>query len=265
MAAAVPINDWLKLDRALSSEVNVTSTTSEIEIALVQSGALHREIVGGKIFVPKDHLLVTPRDGDDTTTVMTSKHGVALWLSDDLIARIVGVLETDPSARSIDASFIVKNRRVEALLQFLIDEVGDAGGAYTDIAETICESIVVELLDGALHIGRPTALRDPRVCSTVRRMQAPDCNQLTIDQLAKRLKMSRFELSRLFRDDVGEAPFAFLLRVRIVRAAKMLVGGCSIREAAIASGFTDIARFESRFRMLTGREATDYLREARSA
>ncbi len=220
MGAAVPILEWLKLDKAVSSDVSVRSACDAIEIALVQFGPLHREIVGGKIFVPKGHLLVIPSDRDDTTTVMTSKHGVSLWLSEDLVDRICDVLEGDSSARSFDSgekgeSFIIKNRRIEALLQFLIDEVSNARGAYTNAAETISESIVIELLDSALHVGRSTELRDPRIRSTIRRMQASDAAELTVDDLANRVKMSRFEFSRLFRDDVGEAPYPFLRRLRL--------------------------------------------------
>ncbi|MEO7113215.1 MAG: helix-turn-helix domain-containing protein [Polyangiaceae bacterium] len=243
----------------------MSSACDSVEIALVQSGAPRRETAGGNIFVPRNHLLVIPRDGDDTTTVMTSKHGVALWLSDDLVDRIAEMLETDPSARRIEASFLIKNRRIEALLQFLVDEVRDAGGAYTEVAETICESVVIELLDSTLHVGRPTALRDPRICSSVRRMQAADCDKLSVEYLANRVKMGRFEFSRLFRDDVGEAPYPFLLRVRIAGAVKLLISGSSIREAAIACGFSDLARFEERFKLLTGRHPSDLLREARSA
>jgi AraC-like DNA-binding protein len=220
MGAAMPINEWLKLDQALSSEVSVRSASDVIEIALVQSGPLHREIVGGKIFVPKGHLLVIPVDREGTTTVMTSKHGVSLWLSEDLVDRICDVLEGDSSARSFDngeegASFLIKNRRIEALLQFLVDEVEDAHGAYTNAAETISESIVIELLDSTLHVGRSTELRDPRIRSTVRRMQASGAAELTVDDLANHVKMSRFEFSRLFRDDVGEAPYPFLRRLRL--------------------------------------------------
>ena len=267
MGAPVPILEWLKLDRAISSDVCVSSACDSVEIALVQSGAPRRETAGGKLFIPKNHLVVIPRngDGEDTTTVTTSKHGVSLWLSDDLVDRISEMLETDQAARRVEASFIIKNRRIEALLQFLVDEVSDAGGAYTEVAETICESIVIELLDSTLHVGRSTPLRDPRVCSSIRRMQAADCDKLSVAQLANRVKMSRFEFSRLFRDDVGEAPYPFLLRVRIARAVKLLTSGSSLREAAIACGFSDFTRFEERFKWLTGRHPAELLREARSA
>jgi AraC family transcriptional regulator len=89
---------------------------------------------------------------------------------------------------------------------------------------------------------------------------------LGVDDLAKTAKMSRFHFSRLFRDEVGQAPYQYLLRVRIARATELLRGGhCSVTEAALAAGFTDFSRFASTFKKVTGKRPSDVQRAARSA
>ena len=82
----------------------------------------------------------------------------------------------------------------------------------------------------------------------------------------KTANMSRFHFSRLFRDEVGQAPYQYLLKVRLARAAELLRSGhSSVTEAAISSGFSDFSRFSRMFKKHTGKLPTDVLREARSA
>ena len=281
MAAATPIFDWLRLDRAVSSQVRVRGWKKDpresisgrptahgaVEIALVQSGTLRYEIGGREIIVPEGHVMVVPRDVEHTTTFMTPMHGVALWLGEDLVAQISDAMGPETSARMLaPGAFIAKNHRIESLLRVLVDEVTDASVGYTRVAEAICESIVIETLRRASRVGASTAAREPRVRAAIAQMHAAYAEPLTVDDLAKTAKMSRFHFSRLFRDEVGEAPYQFLLRLRIARAVELLRGGHhSVTEAAIACGFSDFSRFASTFKKHTGKLPTDLLREARSA
>jgi AraC-like DNA-binding protein len=281
MNAALPIYEWLKLDRAVSSQVRVRGWKKDphealagrptahgaVEIALVQSGTLHYEIGGRKIIVPEGHVMVVPRDVEHTTTFMTPMHGVALWLGEDLVAQISDAMGPDTSAKMLaPGAFLAKNGRIASLLRVLVEEVTDAGAGHTRAAEAICESIVIETLRHAPSAKNPTSARDPRVRAAIAQMHASYADALTVDDLAKTAKMSRFHFSRLFRDEVGDAPYQFLLRVRIARAVELLRGGHhSVTEAALACGFSDFSRFACTFKKHTGKLPTAMLREARSA
>lgn len=281
MNAALPIYTWLKLDRVVSSQVRVRGWKKEphealagkptahggVEIALVQSGTLHYEIAGRKIIVPEGHVMVVPRDVEHTTTFMTPMHGVALWLGEDLVAQISDAMGPETSAKMLaPGAFVAKNGRIESLLKVLVEEVTDAGAGHTRAAESICESIVIETLRHAPRAKASTCARDPRVRAAIAQMHASYADALTVDDLAKTAKMSRFHFSRLFRDEVGDAPYQFLLRVRIARAVELLRGGHhSVTEAALACGFSDFSRFASTFKKHTGKLPTMMLREARSA
>jgi AraC family transcriptional regulator len=279
--AALPIYEWLKLDRVVSSQVRVRGWQKDpreslagrptahgaVEIALVQSGTLHYRIGDREIVVPEGHVMVVPRDVEHTTTFMTPMHGVALWLGEDLVAQISDAMGPETSARMLaPGAFVAKNGRIASLLSVLVEEVTDAGAGHTRAAEAICESIVIETLRRAPRSKDPTSARDPRVRAAIGQMQASYADALTVDDLAKTAKMSRFHFSRLFRDEVGDAPYQFLLRIRIARAVELLRGGHhSVTEAALACGFSDFSRFASTFRKHTGKLPTAMLREARSA
>ena len=272
MSAAL-IADWLKLDRTVSSQVRVRGLQKEprgsiagrshahpaVEIALVQSGTLRYVIGGREIVVPEGHVMVVPRGVDHTTTFMTPMHGVALWLGEDLGSEIADSMGPETSAKMLaPGAFLVKNRRIESMLGVLVEEIADESAGYTRAAEAICESIVIETLRRAPRESSSPGVRDPRVQAAIARMRAELADPLTVDDLAKTAKMSRFHFSRLFRDEAGEAPYQYLSKLRVAHAAELLRGRHgSVTEAAIASGFTDFSRFASTFRKHTGKLPSD--------
>ncbi|MEO8878143.1 MAG: helix-turn-helix domain-containing protein, partial [Polyangiaceae bacterium] len=71
--------------------------------------------------------------------------------------------------------------------------------------------------------------------------------------------------SRLFRDEIGEAPFLFFLRLRIARAVELLREGMSVTETAVACGFSDFRRFASAFDMHFGMQPHEMFSRTRSA
>jgi AraC family transcriptional regulator len=84
----------------------------------------------------------------------------------------------------------------------------------------------------------------------------------TLDRLAGIAGFSKFHFNRIFRAMVGETPFQYITRVRLSRAATMLVmsPGETISEIAFANGFSDIAIFSRNFKSFTGVSATEYRR-----
>jgi transcriptional regulator GlxA family with amidase domain len=95
-------------------------------------------------------------------------------------------------------------------------------------------------------------------------MNARYAEPLTVDDLAGTATMSRYHFSRLFRDEVGEAPYQHLLRVRIARAAELLKSGrTSVTEAALAVGFHDFSRFSRTFKRFMGQLPIEVARGGR--
>jgi len=275
------VRDWLALDRAVSSQVRVHGWVKEcplpfaaapgahdtIEIAVIQSGAVSYTVSGRETVVPEGHVIVVPRGVEHQTTFHTAVRGIALWLGPDFVAEIADAMGPEIAGLALRPGLLgTKSPRVLTLLGILADEVRAAAPGHTRAAEALAESVVIEVLRKAPRPANQPGGRDPRVAQAIAQMNASFAEPLGIDDLAKTARMSRFHFSRLFRDETGQAPYQYLLRVRLAKAAELLRGGHhSVTEAALAAGFTDLSRFASMFKKHTGKRPSDLLREARSA
>ena len=76
--------------------------------------------------------------------------------------------------------------------------------------------------------------------------------QLTLDRLAREAGSSAYHFARLFNAYVGETPFEFLRRLRLVTALRMLQedAKASITEIALSIGYDTSASFNKAFRKL---------------
>lgn len=85
-------------------------------------------------------------------------------------------------------------------------------------------------------------------------------NQFTLDELAEIATFSKFHFHRIFQALVGETPFQFILRVRLEKAATLLVSHKkeSISEIAYGCGFTDISIFSRNFKKYFSITASQY-------
>ena len=88
---------------------------------------------------------------------------------------------------------------------------------------------------------------------------------LTLDELAGVANFSRFHFNRIFHGIVGETPFRFIQRIRLERAATLLVYNPveSISNIAMKCGFSDISIFSRNFKNQFGISASQYRREKR--
>jgi AraC family transcriptional regulator, regulatory protein of adaptative response / methylphosphotriester-DNA alkyltransferase methyltransferase len=78
-------------------------------------------------------------------------------------------------------------------------------------------------------------------------------DELTLEQLARRLFVSRRQLQRAFAE-AGNGTFrTYLCGIRMERAAELLRQGATVREAAMAVGYRQPAQFAKAFRRHHGR------------
>lgn len=84
--------------------------------------------------------------------------------------------------------------------------------------------------------------------------------KLVLEDLAKSAGFSAFHFHRLFSAMVGETPQQFLTRVRLERAANMLVkySGYSITQIALNCGFSSPSVFARSFKNHFGISANEY-------
>lgn len=85
--------------------------------------------------------------------------------------------------------------------------------------------------------------------------------QITLDEVARAAGMSKYHLSRTFREVVGVGVKEFTIRCRIEHARRLMRQGRSVAEAAYDAGFTDPNYFSRAVRKHTGMTPTE-LRES---
>ncbi len=75
---------------------------------------------------------------------------------------------------------------------------------------------------------------------------------VSLDRLSAVARLSSFHLVRVFAAEVGLPPHAYQTQVRVNRARRLLSGGTSVVEAALATGFADQSHLTRLFKRLVG-------------
>lgn len=104
------------------------------------------------------------------------------------------------------------------------------------------EELLLMLLAGVLREpGNPQQF--PAIPQAIRRardlIDDQPARAVTLEDLAREAGLSRFQVLRGFARATGMTPHAYLVQCRIDLARRMIAGGSSLAEAAIASGFAD--------------------------
>lgn len=84
--------------------------------------------------------------------------------------------------------------------------------------------------------------------------------QFTLDELASASNFSKFHFHRIFHAITGETPFQFIMRIRLEKAASLMIVNPkdSITLIAGKCGFTDISLFSRNFRNYFGESPKSY-------
>jgi transcriptional regulator GlxA family with amidase domain len=71
-------------------------------------------------------------------------------------------------------------------------------------------------------------------------------------EIAAETGLSRYQLVRSFRTEVGMPPYAWLAQFRVTQARALLERGCRPAEVAAVTGFADQAHLTRWFRRVVG-------------
>lgn len=103
-----------------------------------------------------------------------------------------------------------------------------------------------------------------RINKTIDFIEANLTQQFTLEDLAAAANFSKYHFHRIFLAMMGETPFQFIQRIRLEKAASLLVYNSSenISEIAYRCGFNDVSVFSRNFRHHFGKSATDYRKDS---
>lgn len=97
-----------------------------------------------------------------------------------------------------------------------------------------------------------------RIATAISHLEAHYDEPLNLDALAKLAHMSKRSFLRAFQAAIGSAPIAYLIKLRLNRAATLLRRGEDVTNAAFAAGFNDSNYFARQFRKTFGIPPSEY-------
>lgn len=105
----------------------------------------------------------------------------------------------------------------------------------------------------------PDARSLPRLAETITHLEMHGTETMRVGALARRAGMSSRSFIRAFRSATGRPPIAYLIELRVNRAAALLRHGTeSITEVAFQVGFSDSNYFARQFRRVLGMSPRAY-------
>lgn len=113
----------------------------------------------------------------------------------------------------------------------------------------------------AAEDGSGSTARDRRLCEAVKRhIRSHYARGISLEELSRAVGVSKFHLSRVFRETAGQGIKEFHTGVRIDEAAFLLSQGYSVAEAAYAVGFQDPNYFSRVVKKRTGKTPKELAR-----
>ena len=133
----------------------------------------------------------------------------------------------------------------------------------TSLTKLTKDSLLLDFLSGLItYEGKFTPKSYPTVRPAISQvcdyLQANYANNVSLAELADLVGISRFYLSRLFRQEKGLTLGAYQTQIKVDRAKKLLAKGMPIATVATATGFYDQSHFGHHFKRLVGTTPGNY-------
>lgn len=226
-----------------------TAMHHAVEVAWAEEGAVHYDIGAERFTIRAGEIMVVPAGVDHATSFAGRTRAGSLWFSAEAIGELDARLGQPANLRAgpqADAAPVI------ALARMLQDEAFSSDAGALMGADALAEALALKVL--RVHPRHSTpGPRAPGVRRALEHIEARYAEPLSLDELARTAALSRFHFSRVFREQVGKSPYAYLQHVRLQRAAELLGRGrASVTEAAYGTGFTDLGRFGRKFKQAYG-------------
>ncbi len=156
--------------------------------------------------------------------------------------------QADKSGEHLLRPTVQQRRTIEAVLSAYEKAAEDRGFG----AQALRESYIIQLL---IYIGRMTAAKepgesqyDPKIRQVLSYINENLGKELSVEQLAERVYLSKYHFMRLFKAQTGSSVHAYVRQKRLLHAARLIRAGMPAAKAAAESGFGDYSAFHRAFR-----------------
>jgi len=130
------------------------------------------------------------------------------------------------------------------------------------MTEALCGVLTAMYEDKHVHESLKTSLSVANAISeAVIYMERHHADDMTVNELARRIHLTPYAFIRLFKRQIGLTPYEYILKVRITKARLLLEQtDLSITEISEQVGFHNVNNFIRKFKMLTNATPLKYRR-----
>lgn len=214
-----------------------TMMTSPGKIAALSPGIRHHEVFSG----------TTPRY-------------IAVFIDDSFFNAQLKEYKIDSDHRFVNECYPPSPQLLPLLRLFMTEADGMGHGAEAvlhGLALGICHHIIRSVFEIPEQPDRIAERIE--IGKTLEHIHIHLGRKLSVAELAGVAHMSVSYFTRVFKQETGETPLAYLKRVRMDRVKKLLMaGGKSITEIALECGFGSSAYLSASFGRMYGMTPTDY-------
>ena len=251
-----------------------------IEIVYVISGNAEHETVGGRYSVSKGDVVIVNYDTPHAFHEIAGKERFEaydlMFTPDFLDTALIRAGDFNemcssflfyslfPAQKSIgpdvhlsDSSYGVFG---ELFHKIYLEYKGQQKGYYELMRAYVIE-LIIKLFRKmeSCASGRISATQKHAVEQTLAYLHESFHTHITLDELATRIFLNKDYLNRIFRKSTGMPVNAFLQRIRVEEACRLLVSGSSpMSEIAEACGFGDTKGFYAAFKRIVGITPGEY-------
>jgi transcriptional regulator GlxA family with amidase domain len=142
---------------------------------------------------------------------------------------------------------------LDMVLHFIRQDFGD------NLVNRVCEQHLPDRVRSAsdrqrLPLRARLGVQNSKVLSIIEIMENNLAEPLSLVDIADKAGLSRRQIERLFRQEMGRSPARYYLEIRLDRARHLLVqSSMPVVEVAVACGFVSASHFSKCYRELYGR------------
>ncbi len=203
--------------------------------------------------------------GPKTAHVIESdpENPMTKYFVDFVGSRAIELISTGPLGE-YEPHFVSGSGRIRRIYEDLIEAGNDDTPYNRDICRTLLELLILRICESAMPYDEATSQAWDSFQRCLQFMETRYLKINTLDELALACNIDKSYLCRLFRRYRSESPYQHLLRLKMNRAAElMLGGGMLVKEAADQVGFSDPYHFSRVFKKIYGASPENFLKAMR--
>ncbi len=195
---------------------------------------------------------------------------IVIWLADDFFEALHDFFDEDFTACFTDAA--LKDYRLIrpdsgniAYLMQLCSQMSDAKRSKEMGSTALASAYLTQFL---VYVSRayydaPDSVKhditeNEKVNQLITYINENLCEELSLDQLACKFYISKYYLSRQFKQFTGLSLYQYIMKKRLSLARNMLRTGSSVMDACLYCGFNDYSNFLKAFKREFGQNPRNY-------